>query len=819
MKLSFDDLRKHIAYGLELTRKFIHDSIKLLKKHKKIIIIISLIILLIMSIFFGLRFFLFLNYLVGNDVLIKLTPGEDSVRLAHGEMAELSMHASLTQNPFCSTSCTSRLVSLRDGSIVSERNATQRNFLHTASIQSPDSGHGFAFYRFEVTCSSTPTTFCHTSQRSTTRNHMVIVPYGPEGVSMQFAEEFHRELQRYAHELHNITTRFLRLEEERNALATRIVMVDMYIETIDSYVARAQEMTESLQNLWDEGAYTEIRESLSALQNQFQTLHELIDVAKNEYDEVRTAYNEIIEEVSSTYEDLQGRSSAVHLSNETARTFNEMHTLFEEFTERISSPLMFSELRVAYEELMQEFANKRRVFDRSVLQIKNQKYIDAYIFENILCKYAGVCKYSFNLGSNITSEYVCARYDTILDDIAILTRGMHTISQGLSAEGTDLALYKEYMLLYESLDNTSTFYPHVRARIETLTNQTEFMNSTSLNDLMVNQSLQNSSILFGLPSFTDERCSERALPSLLAFTMVPESASIDEVQPLFFSPSEPVCCIFGDCKPCCPHGECDSLYPIVFVHGHAFNQQIDVDYSFNLFNRIQRNLEREGFVNMGSLTDPSVAEEFTGIWEMFPIPISIKVSYYYDSFYSLDNIVVVQAKSENIDTYAIRLRELIEAVKTRTGQDKVIIVAHSMGGLVSQRYIQLFGDMSVDTLIQIGTPNHGVSGRIAQFCGFPGSKLECRDMQEGSVLLGKLRAGRQPSVPIYNFVGVGCDMEGSDGDGIVRRDSAYLEGAENIIIEGSCAGIDFLHIEMVSPVLYPELYERLRDIINERRRD
>ena len=54
------------------------------------------------------------------------------------------------------------------------------------------------------------------------------------------------------------------------------------------------------------------------------------------------------------------------------------------------------------------------------------------------------------------------------------------------------------------------------------------------------------------------------------------------------------------------------------------------------------------------------------------------------------------------------LQNIIDKAKRESGQDKVILIAHSMGGLVARQYIQssLYRN-DVDTLIMIGTPNNG----------------------------------------------------------------------------------------------------------------
>lgn len=49
----------------------------------------------------------------------------------------------------------------------------------------------------------------------------------------------------------------------------------------------------------------------------------------------------------------------------------------------------------------------------------------------------------------------------------------------------------------------------------------------------------------------------------------------------------------------------------------------------------------------------------------------------------------------------------IEKVKMKTGADKVILIAHSLGGLLGRAYMSYFEPFCVDKLIMIGTPNLG----------------------------------------------------------------------------------------------------------------
>lgn len=87
---------------------------------------------------------------------------------------------------------------------------------------------------------------------------------------------------------------------------------------------------------------------------------------------------------------------------------------------------------------------------------------------------------------------------------------------------------------------------------------------------------------------------------------------------------------------------------------------------------------------------------------------------------------------------AERLKLLVARIKERTGADKVDLVAHSMGGLVSRLYLSQGGAADVDTYISLGTPYYGAPKalRILRF----GEKMTPNS--EGSQRVGFKRAVR-----------------------------------------------------------------------------
>ena len=102
--------------------------------------------------------------------------------------------------------------------------------------------------------------------------------------------------------------------------------------------------------------------------------------------------------------------------------------------------------------------------------------------------------------------------------------------------------------------------------------------------------------------------------------------------------------------------------PVLLVHGYIHNR--------SAFLALKRHLKRAGFL-------------------------------YVDGFN-------YNALTEGIPASAARLGAEIERVLRATGAEKVMVVGHSMGGMLARYYVQeLGGEDTVDTVITLGSPHQG----------------------------------------------------------------------------------------------------------------
>ena len=120
-------------------------------------------------------------------------------------------------------------------------------------------------------------------------------------------------------------------------------------------------------------------------------------------------------------------------------------------------------------------------------------------------------------------------------------------------------------------------------------------------------------------------------------------------------------------------------------------------------------------------------------------------------------------------TTAGEIRAKVDSILAATGNAKVDIVTHSMGGLSSRYYVKnLQGDGKVDDWVSLGGANHGTTSANACF------DTSCVEMRPGSTFLTNLNSGDEtPGAVNYGTWWSPCD------EIINPDDSVLLSGARN----------------------------------------
>ncbi|PKB24539.1 esterase/lipase family protein [Janthinobacterium sp. 64] len=131
----------------------------------------------------------------------------------------------------------------------------------------------------------------------------------------------------------------------------------------------------------------------------------------------------------------------------------------------------------------------------------------------------------------------------------------------------------------------------------------------------------------------------------------------------------------------------------------------------------------------------------------------------------------------DIEAFVPQVGQAITELCARTGSDRVIIVAHSMGGLVARAWLRHDGAARVARIITIGTPHHGTA--LANLAAGTNARQMSRIDGAPSGWLAQLAASETPETralitSIY-----------SHHDNIVTPQcSAHLPGGRNLAFGG-----------------------------------
>jgi triacylglycerol lipase len=124
---------------------------------------------------------------------------------------------------------------------------------------------------------------------------------------------------------------------------------------------------------------------------------------------------------------------------------------------------------------------------------------------------------------------------------------------------------------------------------------------------------------------------------------------------------------------------------------------------------------------------------------------------------------------DSIDDLADALHAVIKSKLKDAQADKLILVAHGMGGLAARAYLARHGASRVSKLITLACPHHGT--RLAQF-GFGPSAQE---MKPGSEWLSQLAKGGALPIPVTNIWSLSDNF-------VAPQQSSRLEGSKEIIL-------------------------------------
>lgn len=768
-----------------ITSFFTPERNKTIKKTLKISII-SLIIITIL--FFTFNTSIELNFLLNGDVTVSTNPSQINILTEKRYPQNISIDITTKNQIFCKAECSYEFKDFSENVILDQHNFTTKgkqviNFNQT--IIPPPKGTGQLAYELIVECQNVDTFLCKTRAQKKITTTFVSLGFELSQSEREFVSVLKDNLTYFLENLYIEDNNLQYFRQKYDILQPQLHENNfedaLIISLTDSnnMIERSNIMRDS----WNEEEYIELS---NYFPSQIDTLNDL----KNRNIMLNETLNTNINKYQTTVSTIR------HLNNELYKIEN------------------ISYLRFILN--YYDYKNKENEYILSFLKIINK-------FRNNDITYNEIINDSMNLNQTIINDTQSLENELI----EIILQGRDLLNQEQNKyinNVTSINSSNSTNINSTTNTNTSTNNNSINTSNEIILNSTNtiFIVMKDLCDEI--KSLSNTSI--ETKTFKDEYCLYRKpkftnlsvfnftvydLPHIQNITIIPRVNTT-------IKNHEPICCILGECDVCCENEECynnPKNYPVIFIHGHAFSRDSDIEYSIEGFNKIRRALVGDGFIDGGNIFPTQVNNDNeNGLLGRFGKPVIFGTTYYINVYDENGTIIRFPSKNESIETYAQRLKQTIDIAKKKTNSEKVNIIAHSMGGLVSREYIREFGEEDVNNLIMIGTPNKGVSGKIETLCPITGSRTECLEMAENSEFMNRLNnINNKPNkVKLFAIYGLGCNMDGLDGDGVVLGKNAKLPYSLNFQVNGVC-GVLTLHEEIRDIDKYPQVYETITNIL------
>ena len=833
------------------------------RKNKKLIIILSVAVLLLFS-FASYRAWINFHFLTTDDLVLALEPQDASFSVHYGEKPNVTFSVEIENNFFCDARCSYEFIDISEKSFVDNGvfagSGIGKKFEKEFQLSAGRTGSGQKIYSFSVQCSNVRTFFCPTDESRRKRSAFVTLNYDISDYERFLKDNLKDNITKLVIELGAIDIRMQELNSRFFELGHSINLNEIEAEKEimnNQYSAIVLEF-ENLGRVWSEEDYLLLSDLFNkSFDARILAINQKISELNSKIDDTIIRHNTIVMEINKIDNKLRNDNATILFLGKINRSLTTNHKILLGKLEELKSQINANSF-LSYDALESDFGKISSLLESFEDGLKNHfllAYLSGYYHINLenglLCNIKGVCTNKTDFLTVVLNSLLI-NYDKI-GNICSLFEEIKSIHDEENNKSKELMKNYNYEAIADILENAKSKKTDIlkkdifneivsinasnetKGSLNMLINISRFSSNVSEEISYGNLSESEALSLIQLnlsnssKNYFDNHCKtkDEFNISLHYGSRIDISEILDMQKGNFTSrikieltPNYAVCCVFGECRRCCTQEECKSdplLYPVLFLHGHSLNKDNSPDFSLDAFNKIQAGLQEDGYISVGAVTPVSDYSEINeGEWGLSSKPISVKGSYYLVSYYNIGGYSITTQKSENIETYAIRLKELIDLLKFRTGRDKVIIISHSMGSLVARSYIQIFGTDSLDKLILIAAPNKGISGKISSYCPLLGEKKECNDMSKSSIFIKKLNDPLKipKRIKIHNIIGIGCNMDGKEGDGIVTKENAELEYGQNYYINGTCEDISKpLHTQILDIDEYPEVYGILSSVL------
>ncbi len=706
---------------------------------------------------------------------------------------------------WCDASCDYSLKDISTGNFIEKGNATLKHkeiLERQYDLTSEIIGDGQKMYLFEVECNNIKSTLCRTDEKKFLESALITLDFDLNNEEKEIKKNMKEHLTVELKKIQEIDS----INLQNNALIVNIKQA--FIDSTEEKQILTSNDVDDIKNkynkykeLWNEQAYYQLEKSYKDWDFVYNDLRQEV------FDEI-TKYNDFLNDTEEIISDIMFNQYGI-LNTRATEIYTELFAIYNEGENIESINNVNKKINILKQELIPIESNYFNESNKRILQLDylNRKY-NYFINNNVSLEFETKKRFYSN-----DYNTICERIKKTLEEVQKYNIDLLNTTTNASTDTNASTINNVSVLLNQS----SLMQEFTSNNFKNLVWEN---NSNSINEILnINKQkmYMTNKFIIDTSELKCEYVNDVTVvdPFKLKERVNKTIQKISSTYNISLKEHKSVCCAFGDCKECCTPETCQNVYPVLLLHGHSFHEDDKPEQSLKVFSRMQKELEEKGYINAGEINLEFDSEDYAYLGRINH-PIAVRGTYYYIKSYNLGIYTVSTQKTDRIENYALRLKEIIDNIKFKTGMDKVNIIAHSMGGLAAREYVDIFGTQSINKLILIATPNHGINQDTEQLCKITGADAECEDLSEGSIFLRRLNAKQKAlDIPVFNIIGKGCTMDLTEGDGIVTKESAYLDFAENVYVKGNCT--DYLetemHNKMIDPRVYPEVYEYVTEFL------
>jgi len=712
------------------------------KKVKKITIIAIILLFFLIGVALGL---IKINFLIDEEIIIKVSPQYESINTKSNSEINVYFEAEFQNYPLCVAECSYFVKDVSKNQILFEGEFDFSNYnvqKVNKKINVPEYGYGQKVIQYSVSCKNKLRSFCPTNNNSFNRIATKTINYEPNDEQKEIETSFRQKINDAKDKLNEIQNNIDKINFTMNTINKKTsALAKEEMSELERKRKDKEFEINSLINSWNNQEFSVIKlvgnnnlfiDDYSELENQSNKLKEeiykqventnyLVNITNNIKEEkdlinsiLATGISGNVDLIENNYNDLiVALTSNFLLDLTTLSDLNKKTDIINEEYRKIKMKIFYT--NYSDDPYIIDYVLERNLYCINNMDC-NLSDINYYFNDSVnnIAKGIKLCEDTNKFQINDSNETLNVRVEKLKIAWSILEQlNIKTNYSILLQRKNELITEINNELLRYNETSSINYYP--KEYNQTLFNDIQSVYST---DLINKKQIECNEDYIYFPNTNLEYISVEKL----------------DVNTTFFnlSKQKDICCLYEKCEPCNE----EKTIPLILIHGHSFSGRSSAYTSTEIFTQLEKQFEEDENYLITGILNPQSSEDYTsGELGKQNVPAVFKTTYYVDYYKGIPGFIIQESKSNNIDSYAIRLNEIVEYVKDITGSEKVNILAHSMGGLVSRRYIQVFGESSVNKFIMVGTPNHGIDDKTTTLCKIFGSEAECDDMNKDSLFM------------------------------------------------------------------------------------